>query len=250
MGKKGAFRFYLPGIMETDRSAIIEQNVLAVRERIARACERAGRDPAEVTLVAVTKSVEPEVAELLLDAGVGDIGENRVAEAERKRALLGGRGVWHMVGHLQRKKVKKALPLFSVIHSVDTIRLIEEISRRHDPSGRPVEVFLEVNVSGEASKYGFAPQEVFEAARSACELPGLALRGLMTMAPYDPDPEASRPVFRQLRELLEALRGRLEPGAECGFLSMGMSGDFETAVEEGATHVRIGTALFEGLDRC
>ena len=227
------------------KKEVLRRNLEAVRGRIAAACARAGRDPGEVTLVAVTKTVEPEIAGLLLDLGVADLGENRVAEAERKRAVLGDRGTWHMIGHLQRNKVKKALPLFSVIHSVDSIRLMDELSRRLEEAGRTVEILLEVNVSGEEQKYGLRPGETKEAVRAARAHPGLVLRGLMTMAPYAPDPEAARPHFRALRELLASLR--VEGGDRFDRLSMGMSGDFEPAVEEGATHVRIGTALYEGL---
>lgn len=230
---------------EPRAKAGLARNLERVRARIAAACARAGRDAGEVTLVAVTKRVEPAIAGLLLDLGVEHIGENRVAEAERKRALLGPRGTWHMIGHLQRNKVKKALSLFSVIHSVDSVRLMDELSRRLAGTGREMEICLEVNVSGEEQKHGFAPGEAADAVRAARERPGLVLRGLMTMAPFDPDPEAARPHFKALRALFESLRA--EGVERFAWLSMGMSGDFEPAVEEGATHVRIGTALFEGL---
>jgi pyridoxal phosphate enzyme (YggS family) len=225
----------------------LKKNLAKIRARMEKACEKSGRRPEEVTLVAVTKSVEPEIAGLLLDAGVEHVGENRIPEAQRKRDHLGDRGIWHMIGHLQRNKVKKALPLFSMIHSVDSTRLMEEISQRCEARGLPMEILLEVNVSGEASKYGFTPEALPEAVIAARGLPGLKLRGLMTMAPYDPDPEAARPHFQALHRLLNEIQKEGHAGPECNLLSMGMSGDFEVAVEEGATHVRVGTALYEGL---
>lgn len=225
----------------------LKKNLAEIRARIEKACEKSGRRPEEVTLVAVTKSVEPEIAGLLLDAGVEHVGENRLQEAQRKRDHLGDRGIWHMIGHLQRNKVKKALPLFSMIHSVDSPRLMEEISQRCEATGLPMEILLEVNVSGEASKYGFTPEALPEAVIAASGLPGLTLRGFMTMAPYDPDPEAARPHFQALHRLLKKIQKGGRAGPECNLLSMGMSGDFEVAVEEGATHVRVGTALYQGL---
>ncbi len=237
-----------PFHMSTDRFGSLRKNIDKVRARIDGACRRCGRDPSEVTLIAVTKAVDPEVARLVLDAGIDHIGENRVQEAERKRAVLGNSGTWHLIGHLQRNKAKKAVSLFSMIHSVDSIRLLEEIAKTRANDPAPVDILLEVNVSGETSKHGFDPGGLDEAIRKADSLPGIRLRGLMTMAPYDPDAEAARPWFRKLKEL--HVKAKSEGSAGQGFdvLSMGMSGDFEVAVEEGATHVRIGTALYKGLD--
>jgi len=232
--------------MEMDRLNRIEDNIKRIQERIALSCDRAGRNPEEVNLVAVTKAVDPETAQLVLKAGIKDLGENRVPEAQRKIEHLGAQGTWHMIGHLQRNKVKKAIDLFSLIHSVDSIRLMKEISAGLQAKGSTMEILLEVNISGEESKYGFTPQETIEALSLAAGLPGIRTRGLMTMAPYDPDPEAARPHFRALRELEEKLQ-REGAAPDLNLLSMGMSGDFEPAVEEGATHVRVGTALYEGL---
>jgi len=226
---------------------IIAENLAKVLGRSRRAAERAGRDPAGVTLVAVTKEVGPEVAGLLIRAGVADLGESRVQEGERKRAVLGDRCRWHMIGHLQSNKVKKALSVFSTIHSADSTGLMEEISRRSQEQRVRPDVLLEVNVSGEATKSGFSREDLRAAARLAARLPGLNLKGLMTMAPYDPNPEAARPVFRELARLFRDLRETGIAGPGFDVLSMGMSGDFEVAVEEGATHIRVGTALFEGL---
>ncbi|HEU4759289.1 MAG TPA: YggS family pyridoxal phosphate-dependent enzyme [Dehalococcoidia bacterium] len=216
----------------------IAERVQEVRLRIAGACRRSGRSAGEVTLVAVCKGFPPEAAREAVGAGVLHLAENRVQEAQAKRAALRDLPAdvtWHMVGHLQTNKVKTALGLFDIIQSVDSLHLAEEISRRASrPVGVPV--FLEVNVAAEASKYGFSPEELLSAREAAARLPNLDVRGLMTVAPFAADPEEARPVFRRLRELAQSLglRG----------LSMGMTDDFEVAVEEGATHVRIGRAIF------
>ena len=234
--------------MDGENYLRLKENLSSVRRRIEKTCDRCGRDPTEVTLVAVTKTVPPEVVGRLLDAGVEHLGENRVAEAERKRSQTGDRGVWHMIGHLQRNKIRKAVPLFSMIHSVDSERLLLEISKQCEKSNRVMEILLEVNVSMEESKYGVTTAETADLVKKARDLPGIRLRGLMTMAPFDPDPETARPTFRGLRWLLETLHESGAAEEECDTLSMGMSNDFEVAVEEGATLVRIGTSLFEGLN--
>lgn len=216
--------------------AAIAGNAAEVRRRIAVAAERAGRDAGAARLVAVTKTFPAEVCAAALDAGLTDLGENRVQEGVAKAealARLGRQAVWHLIGHLQSNKVKPALAAFDLIHSVDSIDLAHAISRRAES---PVVVLLEVNVGGEASKFGFAPDGVPAAHETISTLPNLAVRGLMTVAPQADDPEAVRPVFRRLRELAASL-GLPE-------LSMGMSGDYEVAVEEGATIVRVGSALF------
>ncbi|MHC4941925.1 MAG: YggS family pyridoxal phosphate-dependent enzyme [Planctomycetota bacterium] len=233
--------------MSHEPSAILKENLEGILQRIEGACKRSGRDPSEVTLVAVTKSVEIEVAGLLLDAGVEHLGENRVQEMERKHGALGDRGTWHMIGHLQRNKVKKALPLFSMIHSVDSERLLRELSGHCEKRGLSREILLEVNVSGEKSKYGLSPADLEPIVKLAMDLEGIELRGLMTMAPYSDDPEEARPFFQGLRELRDEVQEAGWAGPKFNVLSMGMTGDFEAAVEEGATHLRIGTALFEGL---
>jgi len=214
----------------------ISENLARVRERIEAACRRAGRSPEEVTLVGVSKGFPAEAVAEACAAGLGDVGENRVQEAEAKIAALADQGVrprWHLVGHLQTNKVKTALGLFAIIHSVDSVRLAEAVSRR---AREPVPILLEVNVGQEASKFGFAPQEVADGLPAIAALSNLDVRGLMTVAPLVDDPEAARPVFRCLRELRDRL-GLRE-------LSMGMTDDFEVAIEEGATLVRIGRAIF------
>ena len=216
------------------RLATIAERVAHVRQRVERAAERAGRSPADITIVAVSKSVSPQAIEEAVAAGIAHVGENRVQEAAAKIPGLRGLPVtWHLVGHLQTNKAKTALELFDIIHSVDSLHLAEALSHR---SQRPLPVLLEVNVAGEASKFGFPPDEVAAAAQAVARLPRLDLRGLMTVAPFVKDPETARPVFRELRRLRDAL-GLAE-------LSMGMSDDFEVAIEEGATLVRIGRAIF------
>ncbi|MDY6916667.1 MAG: YggS family pyridoxal phosphate-dependent enzyme [Chloroflexota bacterium] len=215
----------------------INANVDHVRDRAARAAERAGRPPDDVTIIAITKGVPPERIAEALGAGITNVGENRVQEASEKTAYLSERGlhpVWHMVGHLQTNKAKTALDIFDIIHSVDSVRLAESISKR---AQHPVPVLLQVNISGEETKSGFPVAAAAQAAWEIGRLPNIRVRGLMTIAPMMADPEEVRPVFRRLRELRDSL------GLE--HLSMGMSDDFEVAVEEGATLVRIGRAIFE-----
>ena len=212
----------------------IAQRLGQVRERIARACERSGRSPSEVTLIAVTKGFGTDVIEEAWAAGVRDFGENRVQEAQEKvPGLADLEGVtWHMIGHLQTNKVKPAVGLFDIIHSVDSLHVAEEISRR---APHTVPAFLEVNVTGESSKFGMSLSELPGIYATVSRLPNIEVRGLMTVAPLG-DPEQSRPVFRSLREASGDLGLRQ--------LSMGMTDDFEVAIEEGATHVRVGRAIF------
>jgi len=213
----------------------IAGRIAELRKRIAAACARAGRSPSEVTLIAVTKGVLPEAVRDAIAAGIRDIGENRVQEAQTKRAAIADLSDtrWHMIGHLQTNKVKAALGLFDTIHSVDSIHLAEEISRR---APAPVPVFLEVNLAGEPAKTGLALASLPAAHEAISRLPNIDLRGLMTVAPVAESPEAVRPIFRRLADKARLLN--------LGGLSMGMSDDFEVAVEEGATHVRLGRAIF------
>jgi len=216
-----------------------------VRERIAAAARRAGRNPDAVTLVAATKGVGLDRVLEAVACGVTHIGENRVQEAAAKFPHLPPGVVRHMVGPLQRTKAKMAVRLFDLIHSLDSLRLAEELNRRALEAGRVMDVLVQVNVSGEPTKYGVSPEEVEALVENMASLPGLRLRGLMTIAPIVEDPEQARPYFRRLRQLGDVIRSaatdlkleRLE-------LSMGMTDDFEVAVEEGATIVRIGRAIF------
>lgn len=233
----------------------IKENLHQVRERIAAAAVRVGRDPAEVTLVAVTKSQPPELVVAGYRLGLRDFGENRVPEALEKMPrvadLLAAEQpavgeadlTWHMIGHLQRRKVRDTVRHFALIHSVDSVRLAREINKRCQAIERLMPVFLEVNVSGEATKFGFQPEEVAAAIPDMLELPHIRILGLMTMAPIVTEAEEARPYFRRLRELRDELARRL-PEVDWRHLSMGMTDDFEPAVEEGATMVRIGRAVF------
>lgn len=240
----------------------LARNLSAVRQNIASACRTAGRSPDEVLLVAVTKSVGPDLIRALLELGVLDLGENRVQQLVQRAGLIGrassgldqpapplgsGPPRWHMVGHLQRNKVKAVLEHVRIIHSLDSIRLAEEIEHQATRCEGSVEALLEVNVSGEASKQGVQPAELRPLVERVRGLPHIRLRGLMTMAPLEADPQATRPHFARLRELLEELRREGLVEADCRHLSMGMSNDYAVAVEEGATIVRIGSALFTGL---
>lgn len=215
---------------------VLADNVRAVRARIAAACVRAGRAPDEVTLIAVSKTHPAEAVAAAWRAGVRDFGENRVREAASKIGALradGARPTWHLVGHLQTNKAADAVDLFDILHSVDSERLALAISRR---AARPVRVLIEVNIAGEASKFGVRPAEAIALAERVGGIPKIELAGLMTVAPQADDPEDVRPVFRALRELRDA--------AGLRELSMGMTDDFEVAVEEGATLVRVGRAIF------
>ena len=228
--------------------ARLRQNLEDVRGRISAACERAGRDPSDVRLVAVTKTVDAGVARALVELGVTDIGENRVQEAARKHESLAGLDVtWHMIGHLQTNKVKDALRMFDLIHSVDSDRLGEALDKRAASQGRTVSVLVEVNVSGEESKYGVPAERAIEVVRKIAAHPAVRVEGLMTMAPFVDDAETVRPIFVRLRELAQKIAALEMPGAEMKHLSMGMTQDYEVAVEEGATLVHIGTALFAGI---
>jgi hypothetical protein len=219
----------------------VAEQLQQVRERIAAACARAGRDAGEVVLVAVTKTHPAEIVREALAAGQLDFGENYVQELVAKHDAVGEGPRWHYIGHLQRNKVKHVAPWVHLIHTVDALPLAEEIDKRAAAYERHIGVLVQVNVAGEEQKSGCAPDVVAGLLRAASALPHLELRGLMTMPPFWPA-EQVRPFFRALRELRERLRG--ETGLPLPELSMGMSADFEVAVEEGATMVRVGTAIF------
>lgn len=229
---------------DAERTTILQQRLELVRERVAAACQRAGRRPEEVTVVAVTKTVSSDIARLLPALGVVHLGENRPQELWKKAAAVPGVR-WHLIGHLQRNKIERTLPLTHFIHSVDSVRLLEALDAAATQQGRASDVLLEVNTSGEASKQGFAAEDVDRIVTAVQPLQQVRLRGLMTMAALQ-DPEACRPSFARLRCLRERLAARL--GRELDHLSMGMSNDFDIAIEEGATIIRLGTLLFQGLE--
>ena len=233
----------------------IEKNLQEIRRRVAEACDRAGRAPADVEIVAVTKAVDSETIRNLVSAGVTDLGENRVAQLverktdldawlRRRRAKPAAQIRWHMIGHLQRNKVKAVLPTSAVIHSVDSLRLAEEINTRCERAGQVAGVLLQVNCSQEPQKHGVAVGAAAYLGELVASMSHIRLVGLMTMAEITPDAEQTRPTFTRLRELFEEMRHD-GVGAD-GFrhLSMGMSQDYTVAVEEGATMLRIGSALF------
>jgi PLP dependent protein len=212
-----------------------------IREKMAAAAERSHRDPDEITLIVVTKNVTEDHIRRAVAAGATDLGENRVQEAREKINSLGGSVRWHMIGHLQNNKVKQAVGLFNMIHSVDSEALAIEIDRQAGLAGVRQAVLVQVNTSGESAKHGVSPEHVDALVRKAASLPHLRLKGMMTIPPLSHDPEKSRPYFRWLAEKAETLR---QSGMQVRDLSMGMSGDYEVAIEEGATLVRIGTAIF------
>jgi len=217
-------------------------NIENVRQRIAAACARVNRDPSSVTLLAVTKTLPPEVVAEAAALGLTIFGENKVQEAKGKIPQCSGRLAWHMIGHLQTNKARDAVALFSMIQSVDSLHLAEELNRRAEQASKTVPILLEVNIVGEASKFGYEPEQLLMDFKQLNALPRLEVHGLMTVPPWTPLPERVRPVFKRLCEL--KLQCEQVLGAPLPHLSMGMTGDFEIAIEEGATLVRIGTALF------
>jgi pyridoxal phosphate enzyme (YggS family) len=219
----------------------IRDNLLKVRERIERAAQKAGRDPKEIRLVAVSKTVEVARIKEAIEAGVSILGENYVQEAQKKIEAIGGPVSWHFIGHLQSNKAKYAVRLFDVIHSIDSVPLAEELNRRAEQEDRLIKMMIEVNLSKEATKFGTDEERVLNLAKRIQNLKHLSLEGLMTMPPYFDSPEMSRPYYVALRKLKERLTKEGIPMQE---LSMGMSHDFEIAIEEGATYVRVGTAIF------
>ena len=220
----------------------LEENFRSVRERIESACARANRAPRDITLVAVSKGQPPEAVSALVDLGQLIFGENRVQEGKAKIPLCPGRARWHMIGHLQSNKARDAIALFGMIESVDSLSLAQELEKFAEKQAKTMPILLEVNVAGESSKFGYRPDTALAELPQINQLRHLEVHGLMTIAPYSTDAQKVRPVFRKLRELKSQCEQVL--GAPLQHLSMGMSGDFEVAIEEGATIVRIGTALF------
>ena len=223
----------------------LKDTIARVQERIAEACRRAGRRPGDVELVAVSKTVPPDRIRAAYDAGLRDFGENRVQEANSKRAALSDLTVtWHLVGHLQTNKAKLARELFHCVHSLDSLRLAQKLDEAAVCSRDRLPVLIEVNLGEEQAKSGVREQDVLALAEQVGRLPTLELSGLMVLPPFFEDPEQARPFFRRLRELARTIEAANLPGVSMRELSMGMSHDFEVAVEEGATMVRIGTAIF------
>ena len=221
----------------------IAENLARIRRRMADAAARAGRDEKDVRLVAVSKTKPVAMMKEAIQAGVRILGENYVQEAIPKIEAIDLDVQFHFIGHLQSKKARQVVPHFSMIHSVDSVKLAEEISKRSLAAGKVMDILIQVNVAGEESKFGIRPEELRPLLEQIAPLEGVAVKGLMTMPPYFDQPERVRPFFGVLRELAGSLEGKVE-GVTLEELSMGMSGDFEVAIEEGATLVRVGTSIF------
>jgi pyridoxal phosphate enzyme (YggS family) len=222
----------------------IAENLLRIQQRMAEAAMRSGRRPDSVKLVGVTKTVDVYRIKEAVSAGLQILGENYVQEAQDKIKEVGGEVSWHFVGRLQTNKAKYAVKLFDMIQTVDSFKLAKELNRRAQPLGRKIPIIIQVNLASEVSKGGVEPSECISLIKQISELANLQIRGLMTMPPFFDQPEKARPYFAQLRELSQEIARAQLPKVEMNELSMGMSGDFETAIEEGATLVRVGTAIF------
>jgi pyridoxal phosphate enzyme (YggS family) len=238
-------------IAEKPPAGTVRDNLSRLKDRIAEAAARASRTPEEITLVGVSKTVTPEAVREAIEAGLTEIGENRVQEAQPKIEALAavaeaaGRPVrWHMIGHLQRNKAKAAVGLFDLIQSLDSRRLAEAVNKAALESGAGMDVLCEVNTSDEESKFGLSPSEVVKFVAQLADLKGLRIKGLMTVGPLVADPDEARPAFRRLRELSRTLEAEGFPWVQMRYLSMGMTNDFEQAIEEGSNMVRVGTAIF------
>jgi PLP dependent protein len=222
----------------------VSERLEVVRERIARASMKSGRDPGEIALVAVTKTVSAARIQEAVDAGIRLAGENKVQEAAGKVGLVSGDLTWHMVGHLQRNKTKKAVELFRMIQSIDSEDLAREVDKRAAEAGKRIDVLIEANTSGEPSKFGVAPEDCIDLAEKMSHLSHISVRGLMTIGALTPDERAVRACFRRLRDVRDGIRKANIEHVEMTYLSMGMTSDFESAIEEGSNMVRIGTAIF------
>lgn len=229
--------------------ARVRDNLARVRDRISAAAARAGREPATVRLVGVTKYVEPSLARVVVEAGLDQLGESRPQELWRKVAALNDLPQirWHLIGHLQTNKLRRTLPFLACLQSADSLKLLELVSREAAALGRPAKVLLEVNISGDAAKHGFGPAELPSLLPAIAALPAILVHGLMTMAALEGGLDQARRDFAALRELRDGLVTNCPPPIMLGELSMGMSDDFEVAIEEGATIVRVGSALFDGI---
>ena len=223
---------------------MLADNLNIVKSKIEEAAKRSGRDLSEITLIAVSKTKPVEMISDVYECGIREFGENKVQEITAKSAVLPSDINWHMIGHLQRNKVKQVINKTVLIHSVDSIRLAEAISKEAVAQNITVSILLEVNVAGEDTKYGFTLEETPHILTEIAAMPGLFICGLMTSAPFVDDPEENRQYFKQLKDLCVDLKAKNIDNTSMDFLSMGMTNDYEVAIEEGATHVRVGTAIF------
>src|SRR3989338_2868419 len=223
----------------------IRERLAQVQEAIEKAAQKSGRSSKDVTLVAVTKGVEPQQVLEAREAGILIFGENKVQEAESKIPLIGQPDIqWHMIGHLQTNKIKTALPLFSLIQSVDSVRLAKEISEASGFDNKIASMLLEVNISGEPKKFGFTPEEIYTAIDSIVKLPAIKVLGLMAIGPNNVEDDVKRQAFKTLRGVFSACKSIKDNNLEMKYLSMGMSDDFEIAIEQGSNMIRLGRALF------
>ncbi len=223
---------------------MVKENLKLVEEKIQNACKRSGRNRSEVTLIAVSKTKPVEMMEEALEVGVSIFGENKVQEIVKKEPLLPKDTQWHLIGHLQRNKVRQIAGKVKRIHSVDSLRLAEQIQKEYEKINQTAEILLEVNVAREESKFGLMPEETEGVLREISTMPNIHVCGLMTIAPFVEDPEENRVHFRDLRKLLVDINGKNIDNISMSELSMGMTGDYEVAIEEGATYVRVGTGIF------
>lgn len=223
---------------------MIKDNVAEVESRIQAACDRSGRKRDEVTLIAVSKTKPVSDIYRVMETGIKDYGENKVQELCDKIEIITEPLKWHMIGHLQRNKVKYIVDKVCLIHSVDSLRLAEQISREAIKKGVEVDILIEVNVAEETTKFGLSTEEVIQLVTDVSKLPGIHVKGLMTVAPFTDDPEDNRPYFRNLKQLAVDIAEKNIDNVTMSQLSMGMTGDYEVAIEEGATMVRVGTGIF------
>ncbi|MCI6020802.1 MAG: YggS family pyridoxal phosphate-dependent enzyme [Clostridia bacterium] len=227
---------------------MLSDNLHEVQENIRKACERSGRNPEDVTLIAVSKTKPVSDIEQIYAAGIREFGENKVQEMNDKQKVLPGDINWHMIGHLQRNKVKYIVDNVAMIHSVDSVRLAEEISKEAVKKNVAVDILVEVNVAKEESKFGLYTEDVRQFVEQISKLPGINIKGLMTSAPFVDNPEDNRQYFKKLKDLSVDINAKNIDNVHMDFLSMGMTNDYVVAVEEGATHVRVGTAIFGHRD--
>ena len=231
-------------VSQATQQQIIENNIEVIQFRVNQAAQRSGRTLDQIQLVAIGKNHSVSCIQAAIDAGLTDLGENRVQEAKSKKQLIDSKVRWHLVGHLQTNKAKAALDIFDLIHSVDRVRLMNRIQELAKLSNRKVKVLIQVNTSAEPSKFGIMPEQIRPFFDQVASLDRVAICGLMTIARFSTDPETCRPYFRQLRALMAQVSEQNYPNFQAKYLSMGMSNDFEVAIEEGANLVRIGTSIF------
>lgn len=234
--------------MENKDYQYLEENIKKVKDKIEDVCKRAGRAPESVTLIGVTKTYEADIMNAGISYGIRDIGENKVQEIIRKYDEVDKNVKWHLIGHLQTNKVKYIIDKVDLIHSVDSLKLAKEISKRAQQYGKTMEVLIQVDIDGEETKFGVAESHVEELVKNIAELPNIKLKGLMNIAPIYDDREKTRGIFKKMRKIFDELQKMKYDNIEMEYLSMGMSGDFDIAIEEGANLIRIGTSIYGARD--